>query len=42
VPFLLLWQLPVASLAAVIFIAILSAVLGIWRITRLEPAIVFR
>jgi putative ABC transport system permease protein len=42
VPFLLLWQLPVASLVAVIFISILSAALGIWRITRLEPAIVFR
>lgn len=42
VPFLLLWQLPVASLAAVMFISILAAVLGIWRITRLEPAIVFR
>ena len=42
VPFLLLWQLPVATLAAVIFISILSAVLGIWRIARLEPAVVFR
>lgn len=42
VPFLLLWQLPVASLIAVIGISILAALLGIWRITRLEPAIVFR
>ena len=42
VPFLLLWQVPVASLVAVLCISILAAVLGIWRITRLEPAIVFR
>lgn len=42
VPFLLLWQLPVASLMAVIFISVLAALLGIWRVTRLEPAVVFR
>lgn len=42
VPFLLLWQIPVASLAAVVCISIFSAVLGIVRIVRLDPAIVFR
>lgn len=42
VPFLLLWQLPVATLVAVIGISILAALLGIWRVTRIEPAIVFR
>ncbi len=42
VPFLLLWQLPIATLAAVMLISILAALLGIWRITRLEPAVVFR
>ncbi len=42
VPFLLLWQIPVASLVAVLLISVLAAVLGIWRIVRLEPAVVFR
>lgn len=42
VPFLLLWQLPLAAFVAVVLISILSAAMGIWRITRLEPAIVFR
>ncbi len=42
VPFLILWQVPVITLAAVIFICVFSALLGIWRIARLEAAIVFR
>jgi putative ABC transport system permease protein len=42
VPFLLLWQAPVATLLAVMLISALAAVLGIWRVARLEPAIVFR
>lgn len=42
VPFLLLWQLPVGAFVTVLFISILAALLGIWRITKLEPAIVFR
>jgi putative ABC transport system permease protein len=42
VPFLMLWQIPMATLTAVLFISLLSAVLGILRIARLEPAIVFR
>ncbi|WP_404423532.1 ABC transporter permease [Nibricoccus sp. IMCC34717] len=42
VPFLMLWQIPVISLAAVLFICVLSALLGIWRVARIEAAIVFR
>lgn len=42
VPFLLLWQIPVGTLIAVLFISVFSALLGIVRIVRLEPAIVFR
>jgi putative ABC transport system permease protein len=42
VPFLMLWQIPMASLAAVIFICFLAAVLGVSRIVRLEPSVVFR
>lgn len=42
VPFLLLWQIPAIVGAAVFFICTLSALLGIIRVARLEPAIVFR
>jgi putative ABC transport system permease protein len=42
VPFLLPWHVPVATLLAVMLISALAAVLGIWRVARLEPAIVFR
>ncbi|MDX2185434.1 MAG: ABC transporter permease [Opitutaceae bacterium] len=42
VPFLLLWQVPVVSLCAVLFICVLSALLGIYRVSRIEAAIVFR
>lgn len=42
VPFLLLWQIPVGSLIAVLLICVFSALLGILRIARIEPAIVFR
>jgi putative ABC transport system permease protein len=42
VPFLLLWQIPVGSLIAVLCICVFSALLGIIRIARIEPAIVFR
>jgi putative ABC transport system permease protein len=42
VPFLLLWQIPLIVGAAVAFICTLSALLGIIRVARLEPAIVFR
>lgn len=42
VPFLLLWQIPAGVFAAVLFICTLAALLGIVRVARLEPAIVFR
>ncbi len=42
VPFYLPWQVPLGVLAAILFICTLSALLGIIRIARLEPAIVFR
>ena len=42
VPFLMLWQIPVATLVAVLCICVFSALLGILRIARLDPAIVFR
>jgi putative ABC transport system permease protein len=42
VPFLMLWQVPAIVGLAVFVICILSALLGIQRIARLEAAIVFR
>lgn len=42
VPFLMLWQVPAIVAAAVMIIVMISAVIGINRIARLEPAIVFR
>ncbi len=42
VPFLMLWQVPAIVGAAVFIICTISALLGILRIARLEPAIVFR
>lgn len=41
-PFFLPWQLPLITLAAVLFICWLAASLGIRKIRSLEPAIVFR
>ena len=42
VPFLLLWQTTAIVGTAVFVIVVLSALIGIARIARLEPAIVFR
>ena len=42
VPFLLLWQITAIVGAAVLIIVVISALIGIARIVRLEPAIVFR
>ena len=42
VPFLLLWQITAIVGAAVLVIVAISALIGIARIARLEPAIVFR
>jgi putative ABC transport system permease protein len=41
-PFFMPWQLPVATLAAILFICWLAASLGIRKIRQLEPAVVFR
>ncbi|HMO63896.1 MAG TPA: ABC transporter permease [Verrucomicrobiota bacterium] len=41
-PFDLPWQLPVATLVAILVICTFAALLGIRRIRRLDPAIVFR
>lgn len=42
VPFLMLWQITAIVGVAVLVIVMLSALIGIARIARLEPAIVFR
>ena len=41
-PFMMPWQLPLVTLAAILFICWLAASLGIRKIRQLEPAIVFR
>lgn len=41
-PFFLPWQLPTITLLAILFICWLAASLGIRKIRKLEPAIVFR
>ncbi len=41
-PFALPWQLPVATLAAILVICAVAAAFGIRKIHNLEPAIVFR
>jgi putative ABC transport system permease protein len=42
VPFLMVWQIPAIVGVAVLVIVVISALIGIIRIVRLEPAIVFR
>lgn len=41
-PLLVVWQVPVLVLVAVVSIAVLAATLAMWRVVRIEPAIVFR
>jgi putative ABC transport system permease protein len=41
-PFYMSWQIPVFALAVILFICTLAALLGIWRVSRFEPAMVFR
>jgi putative ABC transport system permease protein len=36
------WQVPVVALGVILVICMLSALLGIWRVSRFEPAMVFR
>ena len=42
VPFLITWHIPAGVLCAVLFICVLASLLGIFKVARLEPAIVFR
>ena len=41
-PFLLPYQLPLATLVVILLICSLAALLGIRKIYKLEPAVVFR
>jgi putative ABC transport system permease protein len=41
-PFYMSWHIPAAALAVILFICTLAALLGIWRVSRFEPAMVFR
>jgi putative ABC transport system permease protein len=36
------WEIPVFSLAVILLICMLAALIGIWRVSRFEPAMVFR
>jgi putative ABC transport system permease protein len=41
-PFYMTWHIPVAVLGVILFICSLAALMGIWRVSRFEPAMVFR
>ena len=41
-PFMMPWQLPVGTFIVIMVICVFAAVLGILRIWKVEPAIVFR
>lgn len=41
-PFFMTWQMPLAVLVVILGICSLAALLGIWRVSRYEPAMVFR
>jgi putative ABC transport system permease protein len=41
-PFYMSWHIPVVALGVILFICTLAALLGIWRVSRFEPAMVFR
>ena len=42
IPFMMVWQVPAGVLGAVLFISMLASFLGIFKISRLDPASVFR
>ncbi len=42
VPFLMPWQVPVGVFGAVIFFCMFAALIGIFRVSRVDPASVFR
>ncbi len=41
-PFFMTWHMPVAVLIIIMGICMIAALLGIWRVSRYEPAMVFR
>ncbi len=41
-PFFMTWHMPLAVLVVILGICSLAALLGIWRVSRYEPAMVFR
>lgn len=41
-PFLMPWQLPVATFGVILVICVVAALLGIRKVWTLEPAVVFR
>jgi putative ABC transport system permease protein len=41
-PFYMSWHIPVFALAVILLICALAALMGIWRVSRFEPAMVFR
>lgn len=41
-PLVLLWQIPLIVFAAVTLICMVAALLCVWRVSRIEPGIVFR
>lgn len=40
--FRLVWQIPVITAVAVVLICLVAAILSLWKVMRLEPAIVFK
>ena len=41
-PMVMLWPIPVIVFVAIMLICMATALLSVWRVTRIEPAIVFR
>jgi len=41
-PFYMPWEVPFLALGVILFICLLASLLGIWRVSRFEPAMVFR
>jgi putative ABC transport system permease protein len=41
-PFYMSWHIPAFALAVILLICAFAALLGIWRVSRFEPAMVFR
>ncbi len=41
-PFYMPWPVPYVAFAVIVFICLVAGLLGIWRLSRFEPAMVFR